>query len=107
MPTRRGYAVGKGEMMKRQTEVNSALEAGKVVEFCEPCDCGSQVRHNNGGNYHQFLLIKKVNETYLIRWDDTCELTDDEPFISAGKQKYLDALNYAHRMGWEMVIHTD
>lgn len=21
----------------------------------EPCDCGSQVRHNNGGNYHKIV----------------------------------------------------
>lgn len=24
----------------------------EVLTLCEPCDCGSQIRHNNGGNYH-------------------------------------------------------
>jgi hypothetical protein len=30
------------------------IEDGKVC-LCEPCDCGSQVRHNNGGNYHDII----------------------------------------------------
>jgi len=30
----------------------------EAIYFYEPCDCGGQVRHNNGGNYHQELYFR-------------------------------------------------
>jgi hypothetical protein len=33
------------------------LEQGRI-RLQEPCDCGSTVRHNNGGNYHAVVDIR-------------------------------------------------
>lgn len=30
----------------------------RKVEVCEPCDCGSQIRHNNGGDYHTVISFR-------------------------------------------------
>jgi len=51
-----------------------------VARADEPCDCGSHVRHNNGGNYHSEYAIffdRKLGKfTYLKA--TTCELVDYE-----------------------------
>ena len=33
--------------------------------YCEPCNCGSQIRHNDGGNYHA------VDRLHLFGDDDS------------------------------------
>lgn len=40
------------------------LEKIVVKIYCEPCNCGLQIRHNNGGNYHA------VDQLHLIRDED-------------------------------------
>jgi len=43
------------------------IEQGLVVVLSEPCDCGYQIRHSNGGNYHQITtLAKDMGEYYII-----------------------------------------
>jgi hypothetical protein len=44
------------------------------IEIEEPCDCGSQIRHNNGGNYHQWIILQKDGEKTFAKFGDTCEL---------------------------------
>jgi len=41
------------------------LRRDVIVLYREPCDCGSQLRHNDGGNYHA------VDKLHLIRDDDS------------------------------------
>lgn len=48
-------------------------EVGRV-SICEPCDCGSRVRHNNGGNYHERIYLKKDSGQVFVKYDTTCEL---------------------------------
>lgn len=43
----------------------------------EPCDCGSQIRHNNGGNYHDSLSLKRDEGRVYLKRETTCELTPD------------------------------
>lgn len=40
----------------------------------EPCDCGNQVRHNNGGNYHDIIRLARDKGQTLIMEDTTSEL---------------------------------
>ena len=40
------------EMTDRQKLAFSMLLAEGQVTLNDPCDCGSHIRHNNGGNYH-------------------------------------------------------
>lgn len=41
----------------RQIEAMEKLISGELT-LREPCDCGSQVRHNNGGNYHYIMEFR-------------------------------------------------
>lgn len=41
----------------------------------EPCDCGHQVRHNNGGNYHDIIrLCRDMGGEVFVMNDTTSEL---------------------------------
>lgn len=44
--------------------------------YQEPCDCGSQVRHNNGGNYHEVVNVRTyTSETGPVAWCVVLETT--------------------------------
>jgi len=68
--------------LKLQLALNEFKANGRIV-ICEPCNCGSQVRHNNGGNYHSIITIKR-DETptihnrgtgrVFVKYDSTCDL---------------------------------
>lgn len=48
---------------------------GKLSIF-EPCDCGSRVQHNNGGNYHEEIYLSKDSGQAFVKYETTCELID-------------------------------
>ena len=33
------------------------MEQESILLYQEPCDCGSHIRHNNGGNYHRSVEL--------------------------------------------------
>ena len=41
----------------------------------EPCDCGSRISHNNGGNYHDEIYLHRDGDEVFVKYDTTCELT--------------------------------
>ena len=51
-------------------------ESGKLDIF-EPCNCGSHIQHNNGGNYHQEIYLQRDGDQVFVKYDTTCELTSD------------------------------
>ena len=62
------------------TKAINKLATENRLTIYEPCNCGSQIRHNNGGNYHQIITIEIRDNGAFARFDDTCELTPPEPF---------------------------
>lgn len=46
---------------------------GKLVIY-EPCNCGSHVRHNNGGNYHAIITLQQDDGKIFAKFDSTSEL---------------------------------
>ncbi len=54
-------------------------ETGELV-IGESCNCGSQTRHNNGGNYHEIIFLKRDNpwyhENHYVKYETTCELVE-------------------------------
>ena len=46
--------------MTTKTKVDWKVETVNLYE--EPCDCGSQVRHNNGGNYHSIARLVTASD---------------------------------------------
>jgi hypothetical protein len=45
----------------------------EVQVYAEPCDCGTQNRHNNGGNYHHRTNVVTVRgpEAFCVIVEDT------------------------------------
>ena len=61
---------------KAIVEQIQSLKEGERIRLSEPCDCGSLIRHNNGGNYHDLKIIALDSGEYYLREDTTCELTE-------------------------------
>lgn len=65
---------------EKKEKVAKAMEefnANKRLTIWEPCNCGSQIRHNNGGNYHQIIEIRRDGNKNYVKFDSTCELVAD------------------------------
>ena len=62
------------------TQVLKTIEQKGVCILVENCNCGDQIRHNNGGNYHAIVKYSKGTEPneYYEQWDDSSELTEAE-----------------------------
>lgn len=43
---------------KAQRDALSLLLNNNGVHLTEPCNCGGQIRHNNGGNYHSIVAFR-------------------------------------------------
>jgi len=56
-------------------EAKNILEKNGEITLYEPCDCGSRILHNNGGNYHQIVSFSIDEGRYFVKEDSTCELT--------------------------------
>lgn len=50
------------------------LQDGEKLVFSQDCDCGSQIRHNNGGNYHDTVVITRDKGQLFAKRETTCEL---------------------------------
>ena len=46
--------------MTTKTEIKWKIQTADLYE--EPCDCGGQVRHNNGGNYHSIARLVTASD---------------------------------------------
>jgi hypothetical protein len=47
------------------------------LNIFEPCDCGSQIRHNNGGNYHETIHLQRDGQEVFVKYDTSCELVPE------------------------------
>jgi hypothetical protein len=45
------------------------------ITIREPCDCGSRIQHNDGGNYHRLITLKNDGGILYVKYDTTCVLT--------------------------------
>ena len=63
------------EQAQRATQaIIQFSETGSLV-INEPCDCGSHIRHNNGGNYHDIIFLQHDGDQAFVKYETTCELT--------------------------------
>ena len=49
------------------------LHANRCITVEEPCDCGSHIRHNNGGNYHQIMKFQEDSGRWYAQKDSTSQ----------------------------------
>lgn len=62
------------ERTKRIKKAISTLEETGRLSIFEPCDCGSHVRHNNGGNYHDQIFLRLDSGQMFVKYETTCVL---------------------------------
>lgn len=66
------------QQAKRATFYIEEFEKHGSVEIYEPCDCGGQIRHNNGGNYHQIIHLVKDQGKLFMKGESTSEFGSAE-----------------------------
>lgn len=75
---------GIGQRIKVDRAKAILRSAGTVV-LQEPCDCGNNIRHNNGGNYHQVIRLKIRLGKIWAQFGSTCELLPEPDWELAGE----------------------
>jgi hypothetical protein len=48
------------------------------LEINEPCDCAGQIRHYNGGNYHEEIVLAKDCGKVFVKYGSSSEYDDSE-----------------------------
>lgn len=84
LPTEQATAV--------ETAISEFEQSGELI-IREPCDCGDWVKHNNGGNYHQIISLRRDGNKVYSKFDTTCELTPES--------------EWQEEMDWQAVIRDN
>lgn len=66
------------EQEKRTIEAIATFNETDSLSIYEPCDCGNRVQHNNGGNYHQKIYLRRDSGKLFVKYETTCELVAPE-----------------------------
>lgn len=86
--------------LERVPEIMGRVEQGKKIILEEPCDCGSMIRHNNGGNYHDITYLTKDAGKYFIRDDSTSELEPPAEWEETTRDEVEKRISEALSQGW-------
>lgn len=62
------------EQQKRAKSAIAEFQENGELRIYEPCDCGSHIRHTNGGNYHEEIFLKEDNGKVFVKYETTSEL---------------------------------
>jgi len=85
------------EQEKKIRKAIAMARRDRKITLYEPCDCGWQIRHNNGGNYHErvaFELDRKTKQWYKMVWS-TCEF-EPEPEWEPSSWDEVEAFIKSH-----------
>lgn len=67
-------------LSSRQKELVTAmlekLAKRETIEINEPCNCGGQTRHNNGGNYHEYFVARMDEGKWYSKIGNTSDWDD-------------------------------
>ena len=58
-------------------EAIQKFEQEGYLSIFEPCDCGNQIRHNNGGNYHDEIYLQRDRKEVFVKYETSCELVSE------------------------------
>ncbi len=56
------------------TEAIEQFNSTGQLTIYEPCNCGGQIRHNDGGNYHEVIRLAHDNGQDFVMYDSTSGL---------------------------------
>lgn len=90
--------IAAGELAHQQLSRND----GSGIRLEEPCNCGSNISHNNGGNYHAIVTVVRDDGRYFIREDTTCELVDTPEWEEIDHDTAVNRIVELARRGYEV-----
>lgn len=81
------------EQNQKISDAYSKFQRDGELWIYEPCDCGSHIQHNNGGNYHDIIGLRKDDDRYFVKYETTCTLVAEaewEEIFSASVKKIIE-----------------
>lgn len=66
------------------------LKEGERLCYEEPCNCGNNIRHNSGGNYHDIVTIALDGGDYWRLDDSTGGLNEAAEWTRTTLERILD-----------------
>jgi len=88
------------EQRKMEKEAIELFKDKERITLVEPCDCGSRIQHNDGGNYHQIIEIAKDDGRYFIMFDDTCEFTEASEWEEITREEVTETIRDKAKDGY-------
>lgn len=92
------------EALARIPSLIEECVGGKIIELTEPCDCGSHIRHNNGGNYHEIRQIAHDEGVFYVRDRTTYEDSEWGHWCESTVAQVEDLLKACLREGWRVEV---
>ena len=81
-------------------------KSSRVVILSEPCDCGSHIRHNNGGNYHEIIEFTFDDGSWYGKYGTTSEYSEPQ-WVKVKEEEIVKDLKKTLSDGWSWYIEGD
>lgn len=88
------------EQTERQREILARFATDTVATLEEPCDCGMQIRHYNGGNYHKTIELRMDSGRCWMRRTTTCEYGPHAEWEEIAFGAAIDLIAEKAAAGW-------
>lgn len=78
---------------ERKLAIKAAeAEFGEIgsLQINEPCNCNGQISHNNGGNYHEEITIKRDEDEVFVKFDSSSEFFTAEWEVCKDWKKVIE-----------------
>ena len=93
------------ERLQQLPTILQKIKQGAIVYLDEPCDCGSHIRHNDGGNYHARIQIAYDDGRYYVKEGSTCRLLPPPEWEEATEDYVKRLIEEALKEDWD--VYTD
>ena len=80
------------EQQQAVKEAIKKFEETSKLSIEEPCNCGSHIQHNNGGNYHIWYDIALDNGEYYIKEGSTCDMNPPYEWELSTKEEVYELI---------------
>ena len=80
------------EKAKAIKEAIQEFEKNGHLTICEPCDCGSRIQHNNGGNYHCIISLERDIDRFFLKHETTSEFDPAAEWEEINKEMVIEII---------------
>jgi hypothetical protein len=86
-------------------------KAELIFYWTAPCNCGQNIQHNDGGNYHSVLKFYKFNidnkEIYILVKSDTRDFYGDKSYVLYHSENWEKHYILLELEEWESLLHSE